>query len=80
MDRRIYNVILASLEALLRPGSWFWQQVVQNKRNKIQRYFAFITIDKTYMICGWQDFQEKYQILGHLKNVFSIFQCIYYLP
>lgn len=28
----MYDVILASPEALLEPWSWFWQHIVRNKK------------------------------------------------
>lgn len=59
IDRGIYNIILASPEALLGLYSWFWQNTIR-KKNKFQRYLNCITIDKVHVIWGWQDFQEKY--------------------
>lgn len=32
----------------------------------------YIAIDKAYIISSWRNFKTKYQILGHLKDVFSI--------
>ena len=66
----MYDIILASQEALFGPWSWFWQQTVRHKNNEFQRRFCFIAIDEAYVIWGWQMFREKYRMLGHLKDVF----------
>ena len=34
IDRGMYDIILASPEALLRPRSWFKQYTIRNKKNK----------------------------------------------
>lgn len=57
MDKRIYDVILASPEVLLGPRSLFWQHTVRNKRNKFKHCLAHIAIDEVHMIWGWQDSQ-----------------------
>lgn len=66
----MYNIILASLEALLGLCSWFWQNIVRNKNNKFEYCLNCIIIDKAYVIWRKQDFRKKYSMLDHLKNVF----------
>ncbi len=77
MNRGIYNIILASPEALLGPRSWFWQHILRNKKNKFQYCLVCNAINKAHIIWSWQNFWEEYQILGNLKNVFlTILICL----
>lgn len=50
MDPKMYDIIFASLEVLLRSWSWFWQQTVRYKNNKFQCHLYCIAIDEVYVI------------------------------
>ena len=67
----MYDIIFASLEALFKPRSWFWQQTVRYKNNELQHRLCCIAIDEADVIWDWQVFWDEYQILDHLKDVFS---------
>lgn len=71
LDKSAYNIILALPKVVLGPQSWFWQKTVQEEKNRFYHRLKCITIDKVYIIWSWQNFREKYWMLGYLKNVFS---------
>lgn len=71
VDKGIYNVILAFLKALLGPRFRFWLKTIRNLENPFCRQLRCISIDKTHLIWGWRHFREEYQMIGHLKDVFS---------
>lgn len=66
----MYDVILASPEALLGPRSWFWLKTGRNLENPFCRQLRCISIDEAHLIWGWRHFREEYRMIGHLKDVF----------
>ena len=70
VDRGMYDIILASLEALLGPRSWFWLKTAKTLSNKFYRRLRYIAIDEAHLIWGWRDFRKEYRMIGHLKDVF----------
>ena len=70
IDQGLYDVVLASPEVLLGPRTWFWLKTVRNLDNRFCQRLRCIAIDEAHLIWGWRDFREKYQMIGHLKDVF----------
>lgn len=66
----MYDIILVSLKAQLKPWSWFWLKTTRIPSNKFCKQLRCIAIDGAHLIWNWEDFQEKYQIIGHLKDIF----------
>ena len=71
IDRKMYNVILVSPKSLLGSRLWFWQYTIRNRKNEFQHHLTCITIDEAYVIWGWKNFREEYQIFGYLKEIFA---------
>lgn len=57
-------MILASLEILLSHGSPFWPNI-------FCRHLAYIAIDKSHLLWGWQEFRKEYTNIGKLHTFFS---------
>lgn len=70
VDRGMYDIILASLKALLGSQSWFWLKTAKTPSNKFCHQFRCIAINKAHLIWAWWDFKEEYRMIGYLKDVF----------
>lgn len=72
VDQSKYNIVLVSPEVLLANWSWFWQKMVRAQEGVFTKQLYCIVIDKTHLIWGWQEFQNEYQNLGYLKDIFHM--------
>ena len=65
-----YDVVLASPEILLKDGSYFWENILRNKRCTFCRHLGALVIDECHLIWGWREFRKEYLGLGTLRAHF----------
>lgn len=53
------------------PQSQFCKHIVDKKSNKFCCYIACITVDETYLIWEWREFQKDYRYISLLCSYFS---------
>lgn len=65
-----YSVVVASPEILLRDGSYFWTNILRNKRCIFCRCLGALVIDEYHLLWGWQEFRKEYLAIGTLRANF----------